>query len=89
MSASQVILSIIEILAVCLAVIGLFNENRIAQFERKLAKRFLRWILKKYDARQEAKKASRKAEISEAQRKNSVRVYTRANTYIDSADYVA
>jgi len=87
MSASQVFVSIFEVLAICLAVAGLLYEERIARFERRVIKKFLRWVVRKYDARQERKNASNVSAQSEARKVQQPRVCAR--TYSDSADYVA
>ena len=55
MTTSQIILSIIEILAVCLVVVGMFNETRIAKWERRMFKRICLRIIRAYDRRQEKK----------------------------------
>jgi len=55
MTTSQIILSIIEILAVCLVIVGMFNETKIAKWERRMFKRVCLRIIRAYDKRQEKK----------------------------------
>lgn len=56
MTTSQLILTVIEILAVCLVIVGMFNETKIAKWERRTFKRICLRIIRAYDKRQ-AKKA--------------------------------
>ena len=56
MTTSQLILTVIEILAVCLVIVGMFNETKIAKWERRMFKRICLRIIRAYDKRQ-AKKA--------------------------------
>ncbi len=58
MTTAQIILTIIEILAVCLVIVGMFNETRIANWERRMIKRGLKAIIRAYDKRQEKKAAA-------------------------------
>ena len=55
MTFAQTVLSIIEILVVILTIIALINENRIAEFERRIAKKALRFVIRRYRARKRAK----------------------------------
>lgn len=55
MTFSQTVLSIIEVLAVVLTIIALINENRIARFERRIAKKALRFVVRRYRAHKRAK----------------------------------
>ena len=57
MTTSQLILTVIEILAVCLVIVGMFNETKIAKWERRTFKRICLRIIRAYDKRQ-AKKAA-------------------------------
>lgn len=60
MTTYQIILSIIEVLAVCLVVVGMFNETKIAKWERRMFKRICLKIIRAYDRRQEKKAAAKK-----------------------------
>ena len=64
MTASQVILTIIEILAVCLVIVGMFNETKIAKWERRMFKRICLRIIRAYDRRQEKKAAAQRKKSS-------------------------
>ena len=55
MTTSQIILTIIEILAVGLVIVGMFNETKIAKWERRMFKRICLRIIRAYDKRQEKK----------------------------------
>ena len=55
MTTSQLILTVIEILAVCLVIVGMFNETKIAKWERRMFKRICLRIIRAYDKRQAKK----------------------------------
>ena len=60
MTTSHIILSIIEFLAIVLVIVGLFNETKIAKWERRVFKRICLRIIKAYDKRQAKKSAALK-----------------------------
>ena len=64
MTTSQILLTIIEILAVCLVIVGMFNETKIAKWERRMFKRICLRIIRAYDRRQEKKAAAQRTKSS-------------------------
>ena len=58
MTTTQIILTIIEFLAVCLVIVGMYNETKIAKWERRVIKKVLKSIIRAYDKRQEKKLVS-------------------------------
>ncbi|MBR5272885.1 MAG: hypothetical protein IKU25_05780 [Clostridia bacterium] len=58
MTTSHIILSIIEFLAIVLTIVALFNETKIAKWERRVFKKICLRIIKAYDARQAKKSAA-------------------------------
>lgn len=83
MTTAQVFLTIIEILAVSLIVVGLFNEAKIAKWERRMFKRICLRIIHAYDRRQEKKAAAQ-------QKKSGPKlVYTSYSAPTEQRHYVA
>ncbi len=58
MTTSHIILSIIEFLAIVLVIVGLFNETKIAKWERRVFKKICLRIIRAYDNRQAKKSAA-------------------------------